>query len=456
MPTQTAVGKLYVYYLITSRDYKTTEDPLEVWGKATITVISKAEANAKAVEEKIEKALERDAEGKLDPEKVAEAKDAFDALTNAEKALVSTANRRALEDAVEEVKDDLDKKAAKAVEDEIDALPAADKATAADKEAADKAKADYDALTDAQKALVPADKVKKMNDVKAAADAAAEYEDAKAAKAVEDEIAALPAPADVTADDKEAADKAKADYEALTEAQKALVPDEAVEKLDAVVAAAEKAAEEDEKAEREREAFDEMVALVKAQKNGVDGKAAAEAVKEAYDDLSDAAKAKLTDEEIKNYEDTQEAYRKDKTFNSGEGVFRVLSNGEVTYVKPLHPDNTWFVVPNQVKKNGFMYRVIKVSTVAFNNCTNATKIKIGKNVQSIGSYAFKNTSAMSKLIFLTGKLKGGKVANSFVRSGVNGGAKLTVICPNGKSSAYEPVFKGEGGMNAKAKFTESN
>ena len=164
----------------------------------------------------------------------------------------------------------------------------------------------------------------------------------------------------------------------------------------------------------------------------------------------------MTDEEKKAYEDTQKAYEKDKTFESGEGVFRVLSNGEVTFLKPLHPENTWFVVPNQVKKNGFMYKVVKVSTKAFMGCEKATKIKIGKNVQSIGAYAFKNTPAMGKLIMLTSKLASGKVKDSFVSGGKDKGAKLTNEVPSGKSSAYESLFKGEGGMNAGAKFTEAD
>jgi hypothetical protein len=63
---------------------------------------------------------------------------------------------------------------------------------------------------------------------------------------------------------------------------------------------------------------------------------------------------------------------------------------------------------------------------------------------------------MSKLIMLTSKLSAGKVTNTFVSGGKDNGAKLTNEVPNGKSSAYESLFKGEGGMNAGAKFTEAN
>jgi hypothetical protein len=380
------VNKSTVYYYVDSTDNKNNKTVItEGWN--TITIISEDDYAVKVVEDAIAEATKKDASGNYDPEKVAAARAAYDSLTPEQKQKVSPYALKALEEAEAAIGPVDDKKAAKAVENMIDALPAAADATAATKPAADAAKAAYDALTDAEKALVPADKVQKLNDVKAAAD---------------------------------------------------------------------KAAEDDEKAEREREMFDQLVAAVKAQKNGVDGKAAAEAAKEAYENLSPAAIAKLTEEELLAYDKTQDAYKKDKTFESGEGVFKVLSNGEVTYLKPLHPENTWFVVPNQVKKNGFMYKVIKVSTKAFMGCINATKIKIGKNVQTMGSYAFKNTPAMNKLIFLTSKLGSGKVTNTFVGGGKQKGAKLTVVCPNGKSSTYEPIFVGEGGLNAKAKFTEED
>jgi hypothetical protein len=348
----------------------------------------------------------------------------------------------------------------KAVEAMIDALPEAADVTADTKAAADEAKAAYDALSDAQKALIPEAKVQKLNDVKAAADAAAEKaeEDKKAAKAVEDLIDALPAAAEATADTKPAADAAKEAYDALTDAQKALVPADKVQKLDDVKAAADAAAEK--KDEEDIEELNENVDEVSEAKTGTEGKAAAEKAKEAYENLSPEAKAKLTEDEIKAYEKTQEAYRHDKEFTAGsdekatKAVYRVLSTGEVTYQAPVDSDKTWYVVPNQVKHNGFMYRVVKVSKVAFNGCEKATKIVVGKHVLTIGAYAFKNTKAMKTLKIKTTNLAAEKVTNAFVASGKSGGAKLTVNTPANMTSAYESLFKGEGGMNASATFTK--
>jgi hypothetical protein len=500
------VGETKVYYYVDAPDYE-----VEMKGNKTITIIDENQAKAEEVTEQINDAVTPDEQGNLDATKVKEARDAYDALTDEQKKLVDPyavkalqeAEKKVAADAAKKIEDALPKsepltdkdreavdaakaiydnltdaekaedavKAAKAkldaadaavkadetqkasaVADLIKALPEADKVTDADKANIDAARAAYDALTPAEKELVGAENLKKLEDD----EAALRSEDEKAAKAVEDAIKALPDPDKATAADKEKADAAKAAYDALTDAQKALVDPEAVKKMNDVKAAADAAAEEEAKVKKELEDFDKAVAAVKAAKNGVDGKKAAEDAAKAYDGLSRAARAAMTPEEAAAYEATQEAYKKDKTFESGEGVFRVLSNGEVTYLKPLHPENTWFVVPNQVKKKGFTYKVVKVSTKAFMGCTAATKIKIGKNVQSMGSYVFKNTPAMTKLIFLTSKLGSGKVKDTFVSGGKDKGAKLTNEVPNGKSATYQAIFVGEGGMNASAKFTEAN
>jgi hypothetical protein len=343
----------------------------------------------------------------------------------------------------------------KAVEAMIDALPAASAATADTKPAADAAKAAYDALTDAQKALIPAAKVQKLNDVKEAADKAAA--DKAAAKAVEDQIDALPAAEEATAETKPAADAAKEAYDALTDAQKALVPAEKVEKLNAVKEAADKA---DEEAEEEVEELNQDVKAVEGAKTGAEGKAAAVKAKEAYENLSPDAKAKLTEEEIKDYEKTQEAYREDKEFVAGNSdpkirtraTYRVLSSGDVTYEKPAETDWTYYQVPQKILHNGFTYRVVRVSKYAFEDCKKATKILIGRDVRAIGSGAFKNTTAMTKLKVRTVGLTTGKVEYAFKAAGKAG--SLTVYVPSGKVRAYETLFKSEGGMKPSARFTE--
>lgn len=115
--------------------------------------------------------------------------------------------------------------AAKKVTDAINALPAVDALKVSDKAAVDQARDDYDVLTADQKALVTAATLKTLTDAEAKiAELVAGDADAQAAKEVEDAIKALPAVDKLALTDKDAVDEARADYDVLTAAQKALVP----------------------------------------------------------------------------------------------------------------------------------------------------------------------------------------------------------------------------------------
>ena len=96
---------------------------------------------------------------KTDQSTVEAARDAYDALTDAQKELVSASTLSVLEAAEARMAllvaaSDEDIAAAKAVDDMIDALPAVDELEYADKADVDAARAAYDALTEAQKGLV--------------------------------------------------------------------------------------------------------------------------------------------------------------------------------------------------------------------------------------------------------------------------------------------------------------
>ena len=114
---------------------------------------------------------------------------------------------------------------AKAVSDTINALPAAANVALTDKTAIQNARTAYNALTDAQKALVDANTLKKLTDDEQ------KITDLEAAKAVTDAINALPATDEVTLDDKATVEAARAAYNALTDAQKDLVDKNTLKKL---------------------------------------------------------------------------------------------------------------------------------------------------------------------------------------------------------------------------------
>ena len=142
---------------------------------AITTAKTKAEAAKKDVDDTteankvsdlIENLPAKEAITKDDSTKVDAAKAAYNALTGDQKKKVSDANKQKLSDAIAAIeKDKADTEAANAVIAKINALPATDAITSADKNAIEAARAAYDALTEAQKAKI-SDTVK--NKLKAA------------------------------------------------------------------------------------------------------------------------------------------------------------------------------------------------------------------------------------------------------------------------------------------------
>ncbi|MBO6280855.1 MAG: Ig-like domain-containing protein [Bacilli bacterium] len=114
------------------------------------------------------------------------------------------------------------------VTNRINALPDAKDVTLNDEAAIKKARAAYDSLDADEKALVSQETLKKLTDDEAA------YQnlvDTAAANKVIELIDALPNASDVTVNDKEAIEAARAAYESLTDAQKAKVPADKLQKL---------------------------------------------------------------------------------------------------------------------------------------------------------------------------------------------------------------------------------
>ncbi len=172
-----------------------------------------------------------------DKDAITAARTAFGNLTDTQSALVS--NYQKLVDAEASIialeKEAADKAAAKAVQDKIDALPAT--ITLDSKSAVEAARADYNSLTDEQKPLVT--NYQKLLDAESTIAALEEAAvNQAAAQKVVDQIAALPVA--ITLDDKSAVTAARSAYNALTDAQKALVTNLAkLQEAEATIAALE-------------------------------------------------------------------------------------------------------------------------------------------------------------------------------------------------------------------------
>jgi len=156
------------------------------------------------------------------------AREAYDALTNDQKALISAEQLAVLTDAEDAYAALVaDHAAADAVIATINAIGTVEYTTES-KALIDAAREAYDALTDDQKALISAEQLAVLT--AAEATYATLVADHAAADAVVELINAI---GTVTADSKDAIDAARAAYEALTDEQKALVDADALNTLEA-------------------------------------------------------------------------------------------------------------------------------------------------------------------------------------------------------------------------------
>ncbi|MBR5427506.1 MAG: InlB B-repeat-containing protein [Clostridia bacterium] len=233
--------------------------------------------------------------------KIDEARDAYDALTDTQKALVTNyetltaaeASYAALKAAADQAA--ADQAAADEVIEKINAIGTVEY-TEASKTKIDAAREAYNALTDAQKALVDNyDTLTAAEDRYAELKAAAEQAEADqaAANAVKDAISAI-GEVEYTEASKAKIDEAREAYNALTDAQKELVDNYA-----ALTAAEDTYAELQaaEQAEADRAAADAVIAKIgaigtvtytSASKKKID------AARSAYDALTDAQKRLVT------------------------------------------------------------------------------------------------------------------------------------------------------------------
>ncbi len=200
-------------------------------------------------------------------EAIVSARQAYDALTAAQKKWVSAGTLALLEQAEQELvvkkQEAADLAAAKAVEDKIAGIG---QVTLESGLSITEARNAYEALTDTQKALVPAGALEVLANAeaewKALKDQAEQDElDQAAANAVIQKIAGI---GSVTLGSETVIAEARAAYEGLTAAQKALVGQETLGTLEEAEALLQELKEEEERRQADREAANKVKALIRA------------------------------------------------------------------------------------------------------------------------------------------------------------------------------------------------
>ena len=325
-----------------------------------------------------------------------------------------------------------------AFEEGVKTLP--EEVTRDDEELVEALRKMYDDLSVDQKSQIPEEDLKKLEAAEKVIEELKAEDQAKA-DAVTTLIDQLPDNA--KPENKVAVDAVLKQYEALTDDQKALLPVAEKEKIEALKAAFAGPSEEDQAVVTQ---FTEAVSAVSGNKAG-EGKALVDNMTEMLSSMTDAQKALIPADTMALYNEAVDAFRPGRQFYSGDGYYKVLSNGDVTYHHPADEMITSAVVPNQVKKGKYFFKVIKVSNYAFDGCENLEWIVIHKNVRVIGEEAFNGTTALSKINIKGSGIVDGKVTDAFKGTGKN----LTVKVPGSKLGEYRELFTGEGGLDGRVK-----
>ena len=193
---------------------------------------------------------------------VLDVKEAYDALSDAQKELISSDLKDRLEAAAakaeealkeepgEEPGEDPDQQAADQVAGQIEKLPAADQITKDNAQSVLDVKEAYDALSDAQKELISSDLKDRLEEAAAKAEEVLKEEpgedpDQQAADQVAEQIEKLPAADQITEDNAQSVLDVKEAYDALSDAQKELISSDLKDKLEEAAAKAEEVLKEE-------------------------------------------------------------------------------------------------------------------------------------------------------------------------------------------------------------------
>lgn len=331
------------------------------------------------------------------------------------------------------------------VEKAVADIPAENAISLNDEKAIKEAREAYDALSDAQKALVDAETVQTLEKAEARICLL------KTEKALDE----LPSAAKVTLENEKEVVEARKQYDALTRQQKKELSSENVwnlfdaeKKIEQLKTAAEKAAKEEasakdvqaaEKVEKQIMAIG-TVTLSKVEK--------VTAAKAEYDKLTKEQKQLISVEAVVTLKEAvaeSNKYIKDTKTNAYYKVTRAGQNGTVSYIKPIAKKAS-IVIPAQITAAGTTYKVTAISARAFNKNTTVQKVVIGKNVNTIGKEAFYGCKNLKKIQVKSKKLSA-KNVGSRVFKGINKKAKMSV--PKSKVKSYSKWVKTKGSKSIK-------
>lgn len=331
------------------------------------------------------------------------------------------------------------------VENKVANLPSEKDLSLDDEKTVKEAREAYDALSDEQKALVPAETVQTLEKAEARI----------CLLKTEKALGELPSASKVTLENEKEIAEARKQYDALTRQQKKELSSEDVwnlfdaeKKIAQLKDTAEKTAKEEaaakdvqaaEKVEKQIMAIG-TVTLAKADK--------VTAVKAEYDKLTKEQKNYISVEAIVTLKEAVAAsnqYIKDTKTNAYYKITKAGKNGNVSYIKPITKEVT-AVIPAQITVSGHTYKVTAISARAFSKNTTVKSVVIGKNISKIGKEAFYGCKNLKKIQIRSKKISANNVGSRAFK-GINKKAKMSV--PKSKANSYAKWIKTKGSRRIK-------
>ena len=133
-----------------------------------------------------------------------------------------------------------------------------------------------------------------------------------------------------------------------------------------------------------------------------------------------------------------------------KGVVYKLSEKSktATATGPESKTATSLTIQSSVKANGKTYKVTAIKDKAFKGMSSLKKVTIGKNVKSIGKYAFQNCKKLKTIEIKTSKLTASNVKSKAFK-GIY--SKATIKCPKSVKESYKEWLP-QKGVPKKAKI----
>ena len=416
-----------------------------------------------------------------DADAVQAASDAYEGLTDDQKAMISAQMKESLSRAGEII---ANLTLADALAQRMYALQV-DEITVESEEAITAVRADYEKSSDDVKALIPSSALAQLSaaedmlairkreaegtltpeDVEALQELLQKQKDIEAAKNAADLILLLPKTDDLTLDDEVQVQAAYDQFEALTDEQKALISEEIKTKLnrakERIDALKEEAAREKPMSLSGISSYT-RVASAGAFKLSISCSAPGAAITwkssntgvarvDAAGNVTPlkagtavisvkAAKAGYTQGQMNiTIKVIGLAKGQSGVFGSGasKGTYKVTGTDTVTYTKCKAAKKAKTLsVPASVTINGAVYRVTAVAAKAFLGFSKVKKLTIGANVTSIGASAFQKCKALKTLTVQSTHLTAGGCKKSLKGSSVK-----TVKVPKEAKKAYKKIFQ---------------